>query len=183
MIECVIADMLHRWGYGEFSAHFLVEGKCLSLYTYQRFRQFDRGYLLSLVGRAQASGESGIPGNRCVEGKLVGGELSRGDRSHAAVDGEGVGGTIGIGGQIEAIIAGGFGHGGERYRLGVVGAAAAGGDRLGGRGSVTGFGHRKGERSRMGDLQTERAVGTGCRRGVEAETTAPGRPTPVLAAS
>ena len=144
MIECVIADMLHRWGYGEFSAHFLVGAEGFLLYTYQRFRQCDRGYLLSLVGGAQASGESGIPGSRCVEGNLVGGELSWGDGSYAVGNGEGVGGTIGIGGKIEALIARGF-IGSERYRLDVVEAAAAGGDRLGGRGLVSGFGRREGE--------------------------------------
>ena len=127
MIECVIADMLHRWGYGEFSAHFLVGAKCLLLYTNQRFRQFDRGYLISLVGGAQASGESGIPGNRCVEGKLVGGELSRGDGSYAVGNGEGVGGTIGTGGKIEAFIARGF-IGSEGYHFGIVGGIACKGD-------------------------------------------------------
>ena len=77
--------MLHRWGYGEFSAHFLVGGKCLSLYTYQRFRQFDRGYLLMLVGGAQFSGESGVRASRCGYGGVIGDELSQGDRSHATV--------------------------------------------------------------------------------------------------
>ena len=163
-MKCRTTDMLHRWGYGEFSAHFLVGAEGLLLDTYQRFRQFDRGYLLMLVGRAQSSGESGVRASRCGYGGVIGGELPRSDRSHAAVDGEGVGGTVGTGGKIEASIAGGFGHGGERYRLGVV-AAGARGDRLGWRGLVTGFGHRERERPRMGDLQTERAVGAGDRRG------------------
>ena len=108
-------------GDGEFSAHFLVGGKCLLLYTNQRFRQFDRGYLLMLVGRAQSSGESGVCGNRCGCGGVVGGELPRGDRSHAAVDSEGVGGTAGIGGKVEASIAGGFEHGGEAIALALKG--------------------------------------------------------------
>ena len=136
--------MLHRWGYGEFSAHFLVGAECLLLYTNQRFRQFDRGYLLMLVGGAQSSGESGVRANRCGCGGMVGGELSRGDGSYAVGNSEGVSGTIGIGGKIEALITRGF-IGSEGDHFGGVGGVFGKGDAFKGCGFVTGLFRLKGE--------------------------------------
>ena len=116
-------------------------GKCKIFYTYQRFWQFDNGYSLTRVG-AQPVEES------ATTYSVISTELIIGDSSHTAFDEEGIGGTWG-GARIllqgEAVIARGFWHGGERYRLGVVGATAGGGDGFGGYGLVTGFGPPEGE--------------------------------------
>ena len=153
--------MLYQWGYGEFSNYLLMTDKCLCLYTYQRFRQLDGGYLGSWA-YAQ-SGESGVGGGTCKCG--IGGELSGCDSSYTVGDGEDVGGiggaAAGILTQGEAIIALGFRLDGESYHVGVVAGILTQGDVFGGRGFVTGLLRREGEGqgSRMDYLQGEGTFG------------------------